>query len=127
MKHTKQDPASIIVRDPSCPWCNGTGFTYVPDFDNISHYELYEQVMSGSPPNQAIKLCYCHRCYPEPPIKYGEIRYPNLLDFVDSVARRGISQENDVLLAVLEHGFKVRERSYLAKELIAEVMHKKNF
>ncbi len=118
MKHTKQDPASIIVRDPSCPWCNGTGFTYVPDFDNISHYELYEQVMSGSPPNQAIKLCYCHRCYPEPPVRRGEVRYPNLLDHIDAVKSRGIPGEMEVLIAVLRYGFAMRDHKHIAEKMI---------
>ena len=69
-------------------------------------------------PQHAVRMCYCHECYPEPPVRKGEIRYPNLLDHIDAVKVSRNSRRDGVLIAVLRYGFAMRDRKHLAEKMI---------
>lgn len=118
MSFKAKEPTGTVVHNPSCVWCNGSGFTHVPDYNTIGEYGYYDRIMAGDVPQHAVRVCYCHECYPEPPIRKGEIRYPNLLDHIDAVKSRGIPSEMEVLIAVLRYGFAMRDRKHLAEKMI---------
>lgn len=86
--------------------------------ETVGECGYYYRIMAGDVPQHAVRMCYCHECYPEPPVRKGEIRYPNLLDHIDAAKSRGIPGEIDVLIAVLRYGFAIRDRKHLAEKMI---------
>lgn len=122
MSFKSKEPTGTVVHNPACAWCSGSGMIRVPDYDYIGAHGHYDAIMNDSIDPFAWQVCtrsvYCHECYPEPPIRKGEIRYPNLLDHIDAVKSRGIPGEMGVLIAVLRYGFAMRDRKHLAEEMI---------
>jgi hypothetical protein len=118
MSFKAKEPTGTVVYNPACAWCSGSGMIRVPDYNTISEYGYYDRIMAGDVPHHTVRMCYCHECYPEPPIRKGEIRYPNLLDHIDAVKSRGIPGEMEVLIAVLRYGFAMRDRKHIAEEMI---------
>lgn len=120
----KKEPNGNVVNNPKCVWCNGSGWTPVPDYDAIGRFGWYSEIMAGRVPQNATKACYCHQCYPEAPMRDKTHRYPNLLTHINAAKRTG--QDMDILLAVLHFGFAMRDRKAIAGQHIASVMHGNN-
>ena len=64
----RKEPNGNVVYNPACVWCNGSGFTHVPDYNTVSECGYYDRIMAGDVPQHAVVCAIAtsailsHRC-----------------------------------------------------------------